>query len=653
MDADLHQLCANTIKGLAMDAIQKANSGHPGMPMGCADMATVLWTRFLKHDPADPTWPDRDRFVLSAGHGSMLLYSLLHLSGYDLSLDDIRAFRQWDSRTPGHPEYGYTPGVETTTGPLGQGFANAVGMALAERHLRQTFGKDLCDHATWCIAGDGCLMEGVSAEAASLAGHLGLSRLTVLYDDNAITIDGGTDISFDEDTAARFRSYGWQVQTVDGHDPEAVADALERARLDKDKPSLICARTVIGQGSQKQGTSKTHGSPLGEDDIRQVKAAMGFDPDAHFVVPDGVRAAFGHHDGAAQHAAWKARLAEHPRGAELSAWLAGDGQSLVDTIDWPTFEPGSKLATRKASAACLKAIYAAAPNVIGGSADLAGSNGTNIGAKEFSRDDFTGAGTIHFGVREHAMAAICNGISLHGAHIPYAATFLMFHDYMRNAVRLSSLMHQGVIYIYTHDSVFLGEDGPTHQPVETLCAMRSIPGLRVLRPADAAETVVAWQLAIERRDGPTALSLTRQGLPVLDRESLASADGARQGGYVLSDTDGPADVVLIGTGSEVATLLAAQTELSARGIAARVVSMPSTELFLEQSQAYRDSVLPPGSRRVSLEAGVTLGWHRFVGDQGLAIGIDRFGWSAPANVIADKIGFTGPKVADRVAEFLC
>ncbi len=652
MDADLHQRCVNTIKGLAIDMIQKANSGHPGLPMGCASMTTVLWTRFLKFDPADPNWADRDRFVLSAGHGSALLYSLLHLSGYAVSVDDLRNFRQWESPTPGHPEYGYTAGVETTTGPLGQGFANAVGMAFAERFHRESFGADLASHYTYCLAGDGCLMEGVSAEAASLAGHLGLGRLIVLYDDNEITIDGGTDIAFTEDRAARFRAYGWHVQSCDGHDPEAVASAIERARAEDDKPSLICARTIIGEGSAKQGTSKTHGSPLGADDIRQVKSAMGWNPDVDFAVPDDVTAAFHAHNGAAEHAAWTSRVEEHADGARFRHWLAGDGAALSQGVQWPSFETGAKLATRKASAACLKAIYAQAPWVIGGSADLAGSNGTNIGAKHFTRADFNEAGTIDFGVREHAMASMCNGIALHGGGLPYCATFLIFHDYLRPAMRLAGLMHQRVIYVLTHDSVFLGEDGPTHQPTETLLAMRSIPNVRVLRPADATETAVAWAMALERHDGPTVLSLTRQGLPVLDRKAMGSAEGARSGGYILSDCQGSPDAILIGTGSEVATLLDAQAELAKRGVPTRVVSAPCPELLWQQDPSYRDAVLPPGIPRISLEAGSTLGWHRYIGDTGLAIGIDSFGWSAPAGVIAQKIGFTGPAVADRVVAHL-
>lgn len=647
-----HRRCVYTIKGLAADAIHRADSGHPGMPLGAADMATVLWTRFLKHDPAEPTWADRDRFVLSAGHGSMLLYSLLHLSGYDLSLDDLRSFRQWGSRTPGHPEFGHTPGVETTAGPLGQGVAVAVGLAMAERWKRETYGDELCDHRVWCIAGDGCLMEGVAAEAASLAGHLKLDRLTLLYDDNQITIDGSTDITFTEDVGARFEAYGWHVQHVDGHDAEAVASALTAATAETQRPSLICARTVIGQGSLKQGTSATHGSPLSAPDIAQLKEHMGRDPQREFVVPAEVLAAFREHGGPQARAAWQARVAAHPRGAELLAALATTGDELVAKVAWPSFAVGSSVATRKATQACLKAITKASPFVLGGSADLAGSNGTDIGVRAFTPASFAGAATVNFGIREHAMGAICNGLALHGGITPYCATFLVFHDYMRPAVRLAALMGLGVIYVYTHDSVFLGEDGPTHQPVETLLALRCVPNLLTIRPADAAETAEAWKIALARRSAPTALALTRQGLPTLDRTVYGAVEGVHQGGYVLSEAKGALQVVLMGSGSEVQTLLDAQTLLESAGVHARVVSVPCRELLWEQDRAYRDAVLPVGVPRVSLEAGLTLGWERYIGDSGLAIGIDTFGFSAPAEVIAEKIGFTPAAVAARVQAHL-
>ena len=644
---DTHRLCANTIKGLAMDAVQAANSGHPGMPMGMADAATVLWTRFIKHDPEHPGWPDRDRFVLSAGHGSMLLYSLLHLSGYDLSLDDLKQFRQLHSRTPGHPEYGETPGVETTTGPLGQGFANGVGMALTERFLRERFGPGLVDHFTYGIVSDGDLMEGIASEAASLAGHLQLGRIVYLYDDNHITIDGDSELAWSEDVPARFRAYGWHVVSVDGHDPEAVAAAITEARAQSLKPSLVCCRTLIGHSSSLEGSEKTHGAPLGEPEIRATKERLGMDPDAHFAVPEAACAAFRDHDGPARRASWEARLAEHPNGGQLSAWLRADGDAIVRDTAWPTFDANKKLATRKASQACLRAIVDAAPQVLGGSADLTGSNGVALGRAAIRPDGFGDGQGIHFGVREHAMAAICNGMALHGGIIPYCATFLVFHDYMRPSVRLSSLLKQRVIYVYSHDSVLLGEDGPTHQPIETLLALRAIPGVRVLRPADPNETTACWQLALTYADGPTALVVTRQGLAPLP----PNADAAK-GGYVVRDCEGAPGVVLMGTGSEVGLALAAAVELEAGGIPTRVLSVPCRELLWEQDAAYRDAILPPGVVRVSIEAGTTLGWDRYIGDAGLAIGIDRFGLSAPAADIAAELGLTPSAVAERVRSHL-
>ncbi|MFT7520885.1 MAG: transketolase [Kiritimatiellia bacterium] len=636
---DIHTVCTNTIKGLAIDAVQAANSGHPGAPMGLADVATVLWRTFYKHDPTDPSWPDRDRFVLSGGHGSMLMYSLLHLAGYDLSLDDIRQFRQLGSRTPGHPEVGHTDGVETTTGPLGQGIANAVGMALTERVLRETFGQELVDHRTWCICGDGDLMEGLSYEATSLAGHLALGRLVVLYDDNSISIDGSTDITFTEDQSARFEAAGWHVQITDGHDPELITAAIELAVAETVRPSIICCRTLIGHSSPLEGSNKTHGSPLGPVNVAATKATLGLDPEAFFIVPAEAKLAFREHNGAAARAAWQERLNAHSRGAELQSWFDGDASAAG--IDWPNFEVGGKLATRKASAAVLKAAHASAPWIVGGSADLAGSNGTNIGAKQATPQDFSGVGTFNFGVREHGMAGIANGMTLHGGLTPYVATFLVFHDYMRPSVRLACLMKQQVIYIMTHDSVFLGEDGPTHQPIETLLAMRAIPGMRVLRPADASETVDCWKLALEHKTGPTALVLTRQGLPVM---TPAAAGAVAKGAYVRRDCDDPA-VVLVGTGSEVSLCLDAADLLATQGVNARVVSMPSVELFLAQDTEYRNSVLPVGVPRVSVEAGTTLGWARIVGDTGRAFGIDDFGLSAPASDIAEHLGFTPANIA--------
>ena len=555
---DIARGCVNTIKGLAMDAVQAANSGHPGAPMGMADIAYVLWHDFLSYDPADPGWADRDRVVLSNGHASMLLYSMLHLTGTSLTLDDLKNFRQWGSPAAGHPEYGEAPGIETTTGPLGQGFANGVGMALSEGWLRTKFGTELSDHFTYVLCGDGCLMEGISNEAASFAGHLGLGRLIVLYDDNQITIDGATDITFTEDVSGRFAAMGWQTLKADGHDHAAIAGAIEEARADAARPTLISFRTVIAHGSPNlAGSNKSHGAPLGHAEIAATKAALGLDPDATFVVPDEVLGHLRANDGnrAARRNAWGARLGEHPK-REL--WAQFHGAPDLSGVQWPTFEAG-KLATRKSSQQVLNALGAQLGNLIGGSADLAGSNGSVLaGEGELSAGELSGR-NIHFGVREHAMASICNGMSLHGGVVPYCATFLAFHDYMRPAVRLAALMQQPVTFIYTHDSVFLGEDGPTHQPVEHVMAMRTIPNLWVIRPGDAAETAQGWRLAMERRDGPTALSLTRQGLPTLDRSpgAFAASEGVRKGAYVLSDADGAADVVLLATGSEVELALQA------------------------------------------------------------------------------------------------
>jgi len=652
MDVELHRRAANTIKGLAMDAVELANSGHPGMPMGMADVAIVLWTRFLRFDPADPDWPDRDRFVLSAGHGSMLQYALLHLSGYDVTLDDLRQFRQWHSKTPGHPEHGDTPGVEVTTGPLGQGVANSVGFAMAERLLRETFGSELCDHRTFAICSDGDFMEGISSEAASIAGHLRLGRLVLLYDDNSISIEGSTELAFTEDVPARLAAMGWHVQRVDGHDPESVSEAIEAALAVTDQPSLIACKTVIGQGSPSfEGTERTHGAALGPDEVRATKERLGMDPDATFHVPDEVAAAFRSAAATELREAWTQRLASHPRADEFRRWLAPDLDEAVAAVAWPTFEPGTKLATRKASAACLKAMTAALPFFLGGSADLAGSNGTEIGAQSITTGRFAGGRTIHFGVREHAMGAICNGMTLHGGLRVYNATFLVFHDYQRPAVRLSAIMKQPVTYVYSHDSVFLGEDGPTHQPIATLAALRALPGVETWRPADATETVVAWQEALKRTDGPNVIVLTRQGLPVIDRDRCAPAEHATRGGYVLADAEG-AKVVLVGTGSEVALCLGAQERLAERGIAARVVSLPCVERFFDQDAAYRDAVLPPGVPRVTVEAAATFGWDRVLQGLGIAIGIDHYGASAPAGVIAEKLGFTAERVANDAAALL-
>ncbi len=648
---DVGKLSANTIKGLAMDAVQKANSGHPGAPMGMADIATVLWSRFVKYDPACPDWPDRDRVILSNGHGSMLLYSMLHLTGTALSLDELKDFRQWGSRTAGHPEFGEAPGIETTTGPLGQGFANGLGMAFAERWLNERFGDDLVDHYTWVLCGDGCLMEGISHEAASLAGHLGLGRMIVLYDDNKITIDGSTDRAFTEDVSARFAAYGWQVLKCDGHDQGSIAGAIEAAKADADRPSLIACRTVIGHGAPTlQGTAKTHGAPLGADEIRAAKTAMGFDPDQDFAVPEEVLSFFRSADSDRERIRkdWEARLAASPK---VDEWHTFHAPPDVDAIEFPEFEPG-KIATRKSNQKVLDAVAPQLPQLVGGSADLTGSNGSyQTSGGDVDKHDFAGR-NLFFGVREHGMAAMCNGMALHGGTIPYCATFLTFHDYMRPSVRLSALMNQQVVYVYTHDSVWLGEDGPTHQPVEHLAAMRSMINVWVVRPADANESAEAWRIALRRTDGPTALCLTRQGLNIVDRGSFGSASGTRRGGYVLRDPAGPADVVLIATGSEVDLAIAAQNELGTQGIHARVVSMPCVELFETQPESYRSEVLGSGIPRVSIEAGVTYGWARLVGTSGASVGIDRYGASAPGAVVAEKLGMSVDNVVATVKQVL-
>ena len=650
--SDLSQLAANTIRGLSMDGVQAANSGHPGMPLGMADVATVLWSEFIQYDPADPTWFDRDRFVLSGGHGSMLLYSVLFLTGQgsddsaapdvarQLSIDDLRNFRQWGSRTAGHPEFGYAPGIETTTGPLGQGIANAVGMAISEAHLRARFGDDLVNHRTYVTCGDGDLMEGVAAEAASLAGHLALGRLTLLWDDNGITIDGSTKLSFTEDVPAKFAAMGWHVQRVDGHDQRAITNALRAAQAVEDKPSLIACKTTIGFGSpNKAGKSSAHGAPLGVDEIKLTKAKLGLDPEQSFAAPAEAVAFFRSRDGelAAKNAAWKARVASSPRGAELRAAIGGKLDTTL--VQWPVHLPGSQLATRKASEAAIQTIAAALPNVIGGSADLAESNLTHIkGVHEFSVEHRDGR-NLAFGIREHAMAAICNGISLHGGLRPFCATFLIFHDYQRPSFRLSALMHQPVIYVYTHDSVWLGEDGPTHQPTETLQAIRLIPNGWVIRPGDANEANVAWAMALERTDGPVALSLTRQNLLTLDRSVYPPAESIRRGGYTLVEA-ADATISLVATGSEVGLALDAARVLAADGIVARVVNMACTALFDKQDAAYRKAVLGPVPR-LSIEAGATTGWQKYADAH---VGIDRFGASAPGKLVAEKLGINVPNV---------
>lgn len=657
-----HKLAANTIRGLAIDAIQKANSGHPGMPMGTADIAVVLWTQFLKHNPKDPNWPDRDRFVLSAGHGSMLLYSLLHLAGYHLSLEDLKAFRQWGSITPGHPENHMTPGVETTTGPLGQGISNAIGMALAEKWMATRFnraGFPLFNHHTYAIASDGDLMEGISHEASSLAGHLGLGKLIVFYDDNEITIDGATGLSFSEDVKARYEAYGWQTLQVDGHDPVALFEATKTAQADTKRPTLIACRTHIGYGSpNRQDTSKVHGSPLGEEESRLTKENLNWPLEPTFQVPDEARE-FMSSSGAAgahQQSSWKALLVRYAEQyPELAATLE---QSLKDELphSWdeilPSFESGTALATRASSGQTLNAIAAHVPQLLGGSADLTGSNKTDlVGETHLTADDFSGR-YIHFGIREHGMGGILNGMALHGGIRPYGGTFLVFSDYMRPSIRLAALMGLPVIYVFTHDSIGLGEDGPTHQPVEHLMALRTIPNLTVIRPAEATETAAAWRAALENKHGPTALALTRQGMPTFDKSRHAAASGLAKGAYVLSDAQ-DARLILIGTGSEVQIALDAQALLAAKGIPARVVSMPSWELFEKQSTEYKNSVLPDGiDARIAVEAGVTLGWDRYVGGNGKTIGLDRFGASAPYKTVYQKMGITADAVVDAALRLI-
>ena len=645
---------ANIVRGLAMDAVQKANSGHPGMPMGMADVASVLYGRFVKYDPKDPFWADRDRVVFSGGHGSSLLYALAHLMGIGvaghphlapLGIDDLQQFRQWGSRTPGHPEYREAPGVECTTGPLGQGIAMAVGMAIGEAHLRARYGAGLVDHFTYALCGDGDLMEGVAVEAASLAGHLGLGRLVVLYDDNGITIDGGTGLTFTEDTTRKFEAMGWHVLAIDGHDPAAVQNALSAARDMQGKPSLVRCRTTIGFGSpNKAGKSAAHGAPLGVDEVRLAKAALGLDPEQHFFVDDAARDWFraGDADRAALRHAWERRVAAAEAGPAFRAQLAGQHGA----VQWPVHAAGSKLATRKASQMALQAVAAAVPGFIGGSADLAESNLTHLkGVGEYTRDTPEGR-NVAFGIREHAMAGISNGLALHGGLHAFCATFLIFHDYHRPSFRLSALMGLPVTYVYTHDSVWVGEDGPTHQPIETLAAIRLVPNGWLIRPADANEANEAWAMALERRDGPVALAFTRQELLTLDRTVFPAAANIRKGGYVLLDSPGAA-VTLLASGSEVGLALEAAAALAAEGIPARVVNMACTAVFDRQDAAYRSAVLG-SAPRVSVEAGVTLGWERYVGEGGASVAIDRFGASAPGKVVSEKLGLSVANVVATV-----
>lgn len=661
----LDELCINTIRTLSMDAVQKANIGHPGMPMGAAAMAYVLWTKYLKHNPKNPNWANRDRFVLSAGHGSMLLYSLLYLTGYDLSLDEIKNFRQWESQTPGHPELGETPGVETTTGPLGQGFANGVGMAMAAKHLAAKFnqpGHNIIDHTIYAIVSDGDLMEGISQEAASLAGHLKLDNLIYLYDDNNITIDGGAELCFSEDVLKRFDAYGWHTQRVnDGNDIEAIGQAIEIAQQ-QNKPALISVKTIIGFGSpNKQNTSAAHGAPLGEEEIELTKDNLGWSSKEPFFVPE---TALDHYrkcvnQGEADESAWNDQFKKYQ---EIYPELATQLRSALDgelpqgwTENLPAFSPDdSPLATRKASGQTLNTIAPKLTTLMGGSADLAGSNNTTIKDEPFFSADHYAGRNIHFGIREHAMGGILNGMALHGGVIPYGGTFLVFSDYMRGAIRLAAIMKQKVIYVFTHDSIGVGEDGPTHQPIEHLAALRSIPNLMVIRPSDGAETAAAWKVALEHQDGPVALALTRQSVPHLSRNGMSAQEGVGRGGYILTDaSNGQPDIILIGTGSEVQWAVNTQEQLAQENINARVVSLPCWELFEAQPQSYRDEVLPPNiTKRLAIEAGSPLGWERYVGLDGSIIGLDRFGASAPGGLVMEKLGFNTDNVVQQAKALL-
>ena len=647
-----------------MDGVQKAKSGHPGMPMGTAAMAYVLWTRHLKHNPANPKWHNRDRFVLSAGHGSMLLYSLLHLTGYELSLDDLKNFRQYKSKTPGHPEYHLTPGVETTTGPLGQGFANGVGMAIAERYLAARYNRpnfEPVNYRVYGIVSDGDLMEGVSSEAASLAGHLKLGNIIYLYDDNHISIDGNTSLAFTEDVAKRFEAYGWHVQTLeDGNDLEAVHAALKAAEDETSRPSLIKVRTHIGYGSpNKQDTSEAHGSPLGEDEVRLTKRKLGWDPEKHFEVPADALQQFRRaiEQGKKWEALWRTMFDNYKR---AHPDLAGELENVREGKfgdDWkkvlPVYGPETSMATREASGKALNAMAPLLPTLLGGSADLAPSNNTYLkGLPEFQANVYTGR-NFRFGVREHAMGSILNGMALTDGIIPYGGTFFVFSDYMRPPVRMAALMGIRPILVYTHDSIGLGEDGPTHQPIEQCAALRAIPNITLIRPADANETSMAWKVAIEHRTGPVALALTRQKVPTIDRTKYAAADNLSKGAYILGENSKTPQIILIGTGSEVQYVLGAYEQLVKENIPARLVSMPSWELFERQSREYRESVLTPSiKKRLVVEAGSPMGWHKYAGDSGVIIGLNTFGASAPYELLYKEYGFTVENVLGKARALL-
>ena len=661
----LDQLCINTIRFLAVDAVQKANSGHPGLPMGAAPMAYLLWTRFLRYNPHNPHWPNRDRFVLSAGHGSMLLYSLLYLTGYDLPLSELQQFRQWGSRTPGHPEYGLTAGVETTTGPLGQGFGNGVGMAIAQKYLAAHFnrpGHEIVNYKIYGIVSDGDLMEGVASEAASLAGHLGLNNLIYFYDDNHISIEGSTHLAFTEDRGARFEAYGWFVQRLaNGNDLEDIDEAIRAAQAEKERPSVIMIRTHIGYGSpNKQDTAEAHGAALGVEEVKLTKQNLGWPLEPNFYVPEEALAHFRQaiKRGETVEAEWQGRLEEYRQAyPELAAeWDRFAARQLPEgwTARLPTFSWTEKpMATRQASGKVLNALSPVLPTLLGGSADLAPSTDTLIkGEKDFGRGEY-GARNFHFGVREHGMGSILNGMALTGL-IPYGATFFIFSDYLRPSLRLAALMKAHSIFVFTHDSIFLGEDGPTHEPIEHLAALRAIPHLSLIRPADANETSVAWRVAIEHREGPVALCLTRQTLPIIDRSKYAAAEGLAKGAYVLAEAKGKSpELILIASGSEVAPALEAYQKLTDEGVPVRLVSMPSWDLFEKQPQSYRDEVFPPSvTARLAIEAATPFGWERYVGGKGEVIGINRFGASAPLKVLLEKFGFNAANIVEHAHKLL-
>jgi len=661
----LDELCVNTIRTLAMDAVQAAGCGHPGMPMGMADAAYVLWTKFLKHDPSDPNWYNRDRFVLSAGHGSMLLYSLLHLTGYDLSLNELKNFRQLDSLTPGHPEYGLTPGVETTTGPLGQGLATGIGMAIAEAHMAAKFNKEdlpLTDHYTYGIVSDGDLMEGISHEAASMAGHMKLGKVIYLYDDNNISIEGSTDLAFTEDVAKRFEAYGWHTIKIDGHNRDEVEKAITEAQTVADQPSLILCRTHIGFGSpNKQDSEESHGAALGEEEVRKTKENLNWDPDKKFYIPDEVLAHFrkARDAGSSAHDQWKNIYQAYTKKySDLAKQFdTATNRSLPENLNdiLPSFDADEKgMATRASSGKVLRKLSQQIPYMIGGSADLAGSNKTWMdGEGTFEAGNYDGR-NFHFGVREHAMGAALNGMALHGGVIPFGGTFLIFSDYCRPAIRIAALSHIPSIFVFTHDSVGLGEDGPTHQPIEHLASLRAMPNALILRPADANEVAWAWKTALEYTDGPSLLVLTRQNVPTYSRDESNAASNVEKGGYILSDSEKERpDVILMGTGSEVQLAMDAKSKLADQNIDARVVSLPAWELFRKQDDAYKQKVLPQEvDARVSIEAAATQGWREWVGAKGTVIGIDRFGISAPYEEIYERFGLTSDRVVEEAKKLL-